>query len=64
MNLDGANDWRIDKNSKIGTEFLTGSGYHSNDLRKGECHRMVWTPQTKDAELKVTLHEKSVIDVD
>ena len=62
LNMDGVNNWTFE-NSEIGTEFLTGSGSHWNDLQKGECRRVVWMPKTKDAELKVTLREKSVIDV-
>lgn len=63
LNLDGVRQWKFN-NSKIDTEYLTGSRRHSNDLQKGECRRVVWTPMNKDASLAVTLREKAEIIVD
>lgn len=60
LNLDGIRRWTFE-NTEVGTEYLTGSEHHSNDLQRGECRRVVWTPMNKEAQLQVTIREKSEI---
>lgn len=62
LNLDGVRDWTFE-NTEVGTEYLTGSGQHFNDLQKGECRRVIWIPRYKGADLKITLREKSEITI-
>lgn len=62
LDLDGVWDWQI-QHSIIGTEYLTGTGTHTNDIQKGECDRVMWTPKNKDAVLHVTLREKAELDL-
>lgn len=62
LNLDGVRNWTFE-NTEIGTEYLTGSGKHFNDLQKGECRRVIWTPGYKGADLKITLREKAEIAI-
>ena len=49
--MDGVWRWTFE-NTEVGTEYLSGSNQHSNDLQKGECKRVVWTPLTEDARLR------------
>lgn len=60
LNLDGVWRWTFE-NTEAGTEYLSGSDRHSNDLQKGECKRVVWTPLTEDARLQVNVREEAVI---
>ncbi|WP_455591983.1 hypothetical protein [Bacteroides sp.] len=60
LDLDVLNNWHVDA-CDIDTEYLTGSGKHRNNLQKGECRRMLWTPKTEGAELNVTLVEKGCV---
>lgn len=60
LDLDGVNSWNVD-NCVIDTEHLTGSSSHKNDLQKGECKQMIWTPKQADAQLVVTMHEKGCL---
>lgn len=60
LNLDGIRRWTFE-NTEVGTEYLTGSGHHTNDLQRGECRRVMWTPMNKEAQLQVTIREKSEI---
>lgn len=58
LDLDGVHKWTVDQ-CAIDTEHLTGSGNHRNQLQKGECRQVVWTPKEEDASLSVVLSEKS-----
>lgn len=58
LDLDGINNWTVNQ-CTIDTEHLTGSGKHRNQLGKGECRQVVWTPKEEDASLSVVLSEKS-----
>lgn len=60
LNLDGVWRWTF-ANTEVGTEYLAGSGRHSNDLQKGECKRVVWTPLTGAASLRMNIKEKAEI---
>ena len=62
LNLDGVWNWTFE-NTELGTEYLSGSNHHSNDLQKGECKRVVWTPLKKDARLQVNVREKAEITI-
>lgn len=62
LNLDDVWRWTFE-NTNVGTEYLCGSGRHSNDLQKGECRRVVWTPLEKDASLEVNIKEKAEITI-
>ena len=62
MNLDGVWKWTFE-NTEVGTEYLSGSDRHSNNLQKGECKRVVWTPLTGDARLQVNVREKAAITI-
>ena len=62
LNLDGVWRWTF-ANTEVGTEYLTGSSHHSNDLQKGECKRVVWTPLTEDACLQMNIEEKAEITI-
>ena len=62
LNLDGVWKWTFE-NTEVGTEYLSGSDRHSNDLQKGECKRVVWTPLTGDARLQVNVREKAAITI-
>ena len=62
LNLDGVWRWTFE-NTAVGTEYLSGSDRHSNDLQKGECRRVVWTPLKKDASLEVNIKEKAEITI-
>ena len=62
LNLDGVWRWTFE-NTEVGTEYLSGSNQHSNDLQKGECKRVVWTPLTEDARLQVNVREKAEITI-
>ena len=62
LNLDGVWRWTF-ANTEVGTEYLTGSSHHSNDLQKGECKRVVWTPLTEDACLQMNIAEKAEITI-
>lgn len=58
LDLDGVHKWTVDQ-CAIDTEHLTGRGNHRNQLQKGECRQVVWTPKEEDASLSVVLSEKS-----
>lgn len=60
LNLDHVWHWSF-TNSKVGTEYLSGRGHHTNDLQKGECCRVVWTPLKEDARLEMKILEKAEI---
>lgn len=60
LDLDGVHQWAVDQ-CAIDTEHLTGSGNHRNQLQKGECRQVVWTPEEEDASLSVVLSEKSTL---
>lgn len=62
LNLDGVWNWTFE-NTELGTEYLSGSNHHSNDLQKGECKRVVWTPLKQDARLQVNVREKAEITI-
>lgn len=62
LNLDGVWRWTFE-NTEVGTEYLSGSERHSNDLQKGECKRVIWTPLEKDASLEVNIKEKAEITI-
>ena len=62
LDLDGVRQWNV-SNCAIDTEYLTGSGRHNNNLQKGECKQMFWSPKTEDAELAVTMNEKGCLVV-
>jgi hypothetical protein len=62
LNLDGVWRWTFE-NTEVETEYLSGSNQHSNDLQKGECKRVVWTPLTEDARLQVNVREKAEITI-
>lgn len=62
LNLDGVWRWTFE-NTEVGTEYLSGSNRHSNDLQKGECKRVVWTPLTENARLQVNVREKAEITI-
>lgn len=62
LNLDSTWKWELE-NCEIGTEYLRGSSSHRNFLQVGECKRVVWTPLNKEAQLQMTLREKSEIIV-
>lgn len=59
--MDGVWRWTFE-NTEVGTEYLSGSNQHSNDLQKGECKRVVWTPLTEDARLQVNVRESGNYD--
>ncbi len=58
LNLDGVWEWTLE-NTQIDTEYLTGKGSHSNELKRGECRRMIWTPASEKAHLTVTVYDKA-----
>lgn len=60
LNLDGVRNWKFN-NTKTDTQYLSGSGRHTDDLQKGECRRVVWTPLKEDAQLKMNIREKAEI---
>lgn len=62
IDLDGVWDWQTE-HSIIGTEYLTGAGNHNNNIQKGECDRLIWTPKNKDATLGLTLREKAEVSI-
>lgn len=66
LNLDAAvADWRVNVDSfHIDTEHLAGGGSHRNFLQKGECRRVLWTPQNGEASLSVVLNQAAKIDMD
>ncbi len=65
LNLDDVADWRVNVDSfRIDTEYLTGSKKHRNNLQKGECRQVVWTPQDDGASLDVVLHQAVKIKMD
>lgn len=62
LNLDDVRKWTFD-NTEVGTQYLSGHGRQSNDLQKGECRRVVWTPLDKDARLQLNIREKAEINI-
>lgn len=60
LNLDNFGTWTFE-NSKIGTEYLSGSGNHRSEYYKGECRRIVWNPLKEDAKLHLTVREKTTM---
>lgn len=62
LNLDNVRKWTFD-NTEVGTQYLSGHGRQSNDLQKGECRRVVWTPLDKDARLQLNIREKAEINI-
>ena len=61
LDLDGVRNWGVHE-CTIGTEHLTGSEtYHRNELQKGECKKMIWTPKKEDAVLHVRMKEKGCL---
>lgn len=60
LNLDGVRNWKFN-NTKIDTQYLSGSGHHTDDLQKGECRRILWTPLKENAQLKMNIREKAEI---
>lgn len=63
LNMDGVSNWTF-QYTKIGTQYLSGSGHHTNDLQKGECRRVVWTPLKEDARLEMKIREKAEIIIE
>lgn len=63
LHMDGIANWTFE-DTEVGTEFLFGFGNHSNNIQKGECRRMVWTPLSNEARLDVTLREKATITIE
>lgn len=57
LDLDGIYNWSVHE-CTVDTEHLTGSGKHHNNLQKGECRQVVWTPKEEGAELSVTFSEE------
>lgn len=62
MNLDNVRSWTFE-NTEVGTQYLSGSEHHRNELQKGECRRVIWNPLTKDAQLFVVLRDKADITI-
>lgn len=62
LDLNGVENWTF-QNTEVDTEYLSGSGQHTNNLGKGECQRVVWRPYTQDATLQITLHEGAEVNV-
>lgn len=58
LNLDYVSRWSVKVDSfKIDTEHLSGSGKHHNQLQKGECRQVLWTPLTDGASLNIELNQ-------
>lgn len=62
LDLDRMGQWSVN-NCRIANEYLTGSGHHHNNLQKGECAQMHWTPKHPDAELNVRLKGKASVSL-
>ncbi len=64
LNLDRVSSWATWPDSfYIDTEHLRGNRYFHNDLKRGECRRVLWTPTGKDGRLGLVLPEASEIIV-
>lgn len=62
LDLDSISGWSADS-CRLENEYLTGSKRHYNDLKKGECRRMYWSPKKKDAKLNITLKEEACVSL-
>lgn len=62
LDLDSVHGWSV-TDCQIENEYLTGSGSHHNELQKGECRQMYWTPKSKDAQLRVTFNEEASVSL-
>lgn len=63
LDLDGVWRWSFE-NSVIGVEYLTGSGSNNaTNIQKGECDRVIWTPKSDDANLRITVREKAELKI-
>lgn len=64
LNLDRISSWATWPDSfYIDTEHLRGNRYFHNDLKRGECRRVLWTPTGKDGCLNLVLPETAEIIV-
>ncbi len=64
LNLDQTSNWNVEPDSfHLNTEHLSGSSKHHCTLVKGECQRVLWTPQTEGATLNVELMQAATIEV-
>lgn len=61
LDLDGMDRWMMDGRSEVITEHLTGSGKCTNNLERGECKRVFWTPKGEGAELTINVKEKATV---
>lgn len=62
LDLDDVRRWSVTlPAAQVGTEYLTGSCKHHNQLQKGECRRVVWQPRTEDCEMVLTLRQPASV---
>lgn len=65
LNLDHVSKWSVKVDSfKIDTEHLSGSGEHQNQLQKGECRQVLWTPLTDRASLNMKLNQTIRLEIE
>lgn len=62
LDLDPIGSWSLDSCTVI-EEHLTGSGEHTNQMKKGEAKFVYWKPKKEDASLNLQLKEYSRIEI-
>ncbi len=62
--LDDIRTWNVNTTSfHIDKEYLSGRNNSESVLQKGECHQIIWNPQSPDASLRVELKQAAEIKV-
>ena len=65
LNLDHVLRWSVKVDSfQIDTEHLSGSREHHNQLQKGECRQVLWTPLTDGASLTMKLNQTTRLEME
>lgn len=62
LDLDPLGSWSLDSCTVV-EEHLTGSGEHTNQMKKGEAKFVYWKPKKEDASLNLQLKEYSRIEI-
>lgn len=64
LHLNGIRSWNVNASSfHIDTEYLYAHGNQRCTLEKGECHQVVWMPQSEGASLDIKLKEAATVVV-
>lgn len=62
LRLDNIHSWHVNKESfSIDTEYLYSHGNPRCTIENGECHQVIWVPQSSGATLNISLREAARI---